>query len=412
MGAIDRKITESGKFMERGQALTEFAIFGSILLFCVAMLIQYGLEANYQQQAQMEAFRKAQKMAFYNKGPNSSASLTLIKDKPFPDPNDQMGFAERYPVSASASATWNTDQSAPYISKFSDTPDAGDLPAVHFEVNGVDRTSQVNVRQEGKVPGTFAYYNDSLGNMAKAASPGNDNAFGFYTARFEKRPCPSQITVAFEDPQHNNPHNPAGREYFTVTVNKEDIVVMNMDDTTFGHTEVDSGVSDDTELLMSPYFRYGGLKYKITQADVDGDGKLEYIIAVNKKKDLFYIDYHDYYGAKRQTTVYTTAGGLQIDTDFTQVNAWDKMPVWGDGSWALTDAKPEDRQGLIQDSEKRIRHARSKIVTTQENGVISSHTDLNATQRIIHKFRMNDGQVVEIPVEFSKTGSYYNWNNP
>ncbi len=369
----------------RGQALTELAIFGSILLFCLAMLIQYALEANYRQQAQMEAFRKAQKIAFYKQGPASSTSLLLLKDKPLVDPGDKWGFAERTPIIGSGNAVWDTNLSAGYVKSFAGMPSEDDLPAMYFEIDKGDLA---------KVKGT-----------ARASVPseaGEDNVFGLHMAAFKKIPCPAVVIVEFADPDHSQ-----GTEYIKVGVPRDAIKVMNLeiattvdDDTHLEQDpEVHGVVGDDEELLMHPYFRYKGMKYKITLADVDGDGKLENVIAANKNKELFYIDSHDGYSDTPASGETLVAGEIQIDEDRTSVYPWDE-----EGK-----AKIEDRQGLIQDFKKTIKHQESKIVKTE--GDINPNTELHATQEITHYIRLNNGTVLEIPATFTvDKNKLYNWD--
>lgn len=391
----------------KGQALIELAIFGSILLFCVAALIQYGLQANYQQEAQMEVFRKAQKMAFYRDGPNSAVSLVLFKNKSIPDPRDQFGFAERITVPASESVVWDTDQSAQYVKKFpkesgklkaffesifgsssKDQPKEEDLPAVYFEIEGVNRKTSVNDKDNNPT-------GKKIKDVAKAAvSSGENNVFGFYTAKFEKRACPPELTVVFEDRKHTQ-----GTEYIKEIVPKGEILLARLEGG-FGNMEAET----DSELLMYPYFIRKGsiMKQRITDADLDGDGHLESIIAADKGLNLFYIDSHD--------SVYDSSipkgGEIQIDTAYAQIESGDKDVTTGQL------LSPNDRQGLLQDFEKTIEHRESKIVKTKEAGVITSKTTLNAKQTIYHKFRLNDGQIVSIPIEFSTdpNKALYQWN--
>lgn len=361
----------------KGQALTELAIFGSILLFCVAMLIQYGLDANYQQQAQMEAFRKAQKIAFHKDGPGSSTSLVLVKDKPFPDPRDQWGYAERYPIVGNANVVWNTNLQAQYVTKFPAntlTPKEkenlqADLPAMYFEIDQANKPSQAGafVPPEAK----------------------EDKVFGFYTAMFKKINCPPKLTVVFDDPEHKNPNK---TEYIEVPVNKDDIKVMRIEGS-FGDLEAEN----NNELLMSPYFIYEGLKRKITDADVDGDGKLEQIIAADQNKMLFYVDSHDDINKTPSGTA--VAGSLDIDTDYLNVAAGDW--VWDGQNKKWVELKPEHRQGSLGDFKKEIQHNGSQIVRSEDKGTVTSATTLNATQTIVHEIRLNNGSVVEIPAQFT-----------
>lgn len=404
MGSI--RIVPTKKVMETGQALTELAIFGSILLLCVATLLQYGLEANYQQQVQMEAFRKAQKIAFYRSGPNASTSLVLVKDKAYPDPRDQFGFPERYPVAASENVVWDVNQNAQYVKKFPDVgvpadqmPKEKDLPALYFDIEKGDLTKLNQAIPSGQRP--------SLPSEA-----GQKNAFGFYTAKFDKIACPDNITVIFEDPTpaHNALGNTGHTQYFTVQVAKGAIRVARIQGD-FGNTKTDP----DYQLLMHPYYEYigNGLKYLITEADVDGDGEMETIIGADKYKNLFYVDYHDAYlnGSLQPSGL---GGAIQIDSSNMQVEAGDKVKFWNGEKWILGgNLQPKDRQGMLQDFDKTAHHTDSKIVKKEEKGVITSQqTTLNAKQRFIHKFRLNGGTIVEIPVEVSTDPSkaLYDWS--
>ncbi|MDP3732459.1 MAG: hypothetical protein Q8R31_05535 [Candidatus Omnitrophota bacterium] len=386
------------KFSKKGQALTELAIFGSILLFCVAMLTQYGLDANYQQQIQMEAFRKAQKIAFYRSGPNAATSLALVKDKPFPDPRDQFGFAERNTVVASGSVVWDTNLSSQYIKDFDGSALETDLPAVYFEIEGVDGKTVVNKATQDKI--------EDIAHATVPLEAGENNAFGFYTARFDKAPCPDVITVPDETTVVI-----AGKKqtvYTTKQIKKSDIWVGRIEGAIGSEIKTKTG----SVSLMYPYYRddddadYPLLKRRIADADVDGDGELEYIIGADKDKNLFYVDSHD----PKQSSSGTIAGAIQIDTRYTQIEAGDR--IWDEKTMKWIELTPEHRQGMIQDFEKTLKHAGSQIVKTENAGAIISKTKLDAEQVITHKIRMNGGQVLDIPVKFPTDPNkvLYKWN--
>ena len=381
----------------KAQALTELAIFGSILLFCVAMLLQFGLQANYQQEVQMESFRKAQQMAFNKRGPGATSSLVVVKNKAYPDPRDKFGFAESSPISADSSVVWDTDQSAQYVKKFEDQPDKGDLPAIYFNVEKVDLTQLNNTLPASQRP-----------NVPKMA--GQNDTFGFYTARYEKRACSGSVTVVFEDRKHTK-----GTEYVTKTIPCSDIRVARLEGGFGSQTPANIG----TTLLMSPYYRSSSDSpiQKITDADVDGDGQLERVIAADASKTFLYIDYHDKHGQGSVSPSATVAdgGAIQIDSLYAQVGPEDKECLsWDEStqtckSWRYL--QPADRQGMIQDYEKSVKYNENRITKTEEEGTITSKTTLNAEQKVTQKFRLNNGQVVEIPVELKKSGVYYNWPN-
>ncbi len=403
------RIAGSNKFPQKGQALMELAIFGSVLLFCLAMLVQYGMEANYQQQVEMEAFRKAQKMAFNRSGPNAATSLVLIKDKGIPDPRDQFGYAERNPTVSGQNVVWDTEQQAQYVKKFTDNPKPEDLPAVFFEIDWANRNTVITSGEK-------------IGDVAKAPVPaGENNAFGFYTARFEKRSyasLPDEIFVVTEDPTHKNPKNKSGSEYFALKINKADIWVGRIEGMGFGEGEIKT--DPDYVLLMYPYYRDSSsssiLKRRITDADLDGDGEMENIIGADKDKQLFYIRYKNSYAVSHLPGSPTVVGGdLQVDATYSQIEAGDKVKVWDSAKAEFVLGgylSPEQRQGMIKDFEKTTKHAASKIEKTKDASGITSKTTLAATQRIMHKFRLNSGKIVSIPVEISTNPNppLYDWS--
>ncbi|MDD5004885.1 MAG: hypothetical protein PHS93_00035 [Candidatus Omnitrophica bacterium] len=100
---------------KNGQALLELSIFGSLILLLLGVLVAYGLRYNFQQQAQMEAFRKAQELAFKNDNggqPYGSATYVLVKDRHIPDPSSPFGVGQVSPFMASASVTRDSNADA------------------------------------------------------------------------------------------------------------------------------------------------------------------------------------------------------------------------------------------------------------------------------------------------------------
>jgi hypothetical protein len=88
-------------FKQKGQSILELAIFGSILIGLLGILINYGLKFNYQQKAMMQAFRQA-----YNAS-QEGGSYTLIVDKHIPDPANAFGFGSVSNIASSAGVTRN-----------------------------------------------------------------------------------------------------------------------------------------------------------------------------------------------------------------------------------------------------------------------------------------------------------------
>jgi hypothetical protein len=401
---------------KRGQALVELAIFGSILLFCVTVMIQYALEGSYSQQVQMEAFRRAQKLAYYKSGPGSASAVTLIKDKPIPDLRDQWGFAERSPVMGSGSVAWDSAMAGMYVKSFSNQtksqlPDASDLPTMYFMVANATLSPELKNAAQGYVP----------------SGAGQNQVFGFHNAQFEKLACASTTSTPSDSTPNgkrgtitvvrDNPDCPKNggecNDYLMEEVPCSAIKVMlfepsltEVDGQPRVTIEVDTDVDDYTELLMSAYYiDPTGLKRRISAADLDGDNRLEDIIAVNKDMIFLYIDSHiknDKPGSEG-TPVETQQdnGNLAIDTDYAAVSPYPYGEKYSDpDSGKLMTIN--DRQSMLTDFNKTITHTGSSFVKTETKGVdtITTSTTLNASQKIIRKIRLNDGQEIIIPSEF------------
>ena len=126
----------NGYFNQKGQALVELATFGTILLFCLAMLVNFGLQANYQQEIEMKAFRQAMQQAYNNdsKGPSAGSDVNLIEDKVGINTQDPYGVSERYPFGAGSKVTWNNNIMDEYLDQSNNTrPEY--LPQTSYKVN-------------------------------------------------------------------------------------------------------------------------------------------------------------------------------------------------------------------------------------------------------------------------------------
>ncbi len=145
---------------KKGQAILELALFGSILIFCLGVLIRYGLSMNYSQHLQMQAFRQAVKRA-YDDGRDTfvNASYSILEDKPIPDPADPYGLSERSIFGASASAVWsNQVYGAPTYDAISD------LPRVDYQINGKRYSFTTGAFKEVSYRGQKLWEKDEKGN--------------------------------------------------------------------------------------------------------------------------------------------------------------------------------------------------------------------------------------------------------
>lgn len=114
-----------------GQALAELAVFGSIFLMILGAVISYGLKYNYQQEAQMQAYRRALKIASDQN--RASGSYMIMADKHIPDPADSFAVGSPTSIAAGASVTRTNQLDAR-------ATDAPGLPATVLRI----QTSQNN----------------------------------------------------------------------------------------------------------------------------------------------------------------------------------------------------------------------------------------------------------------------------
>ncbi|MDD4907722.1 MAG: hypothetical protein PHJ00_01510 [Candidatus Omnitrophica bacterium] len=85
------------------QATTELAIFGSLIIICLAVLISYGQSLQEQQILQQQAFRAALKKAYDE---NAFASYNIIKNPRTANLFGGYGEGGRSSTSAGASVAW------------------------------------------------------------------------------------------------------------------------------------------------------------------------------------------------------------------------------------------------------------------------------------------------------------------
>jgi len=96
---------------QAGQALLEFAIFGSLALFALAFLIQIGLRVNYQQEIDQQTFRRAlAKSDSYSVVEPPGVTYLQFRDRQIPSPADGFAVMPRVATQGAASVVWGTFQ--------------------------------------------------------------------------------------------------------------------------------------------------------------------------------------------------------------------------------------------------------------------------------------------------------------
>ncbi len=117
----------------RGQALLELAIFGSIIIMLIGILLNYGLRANFQQAALQKAFRKALAESVKSSDDNAPSSVSYVRteDKHIPDPTNFLGQGQIMPFVSSASVTnsYKLDLGA---------DNQAELPVIKIDINSLE----------------------------------------------------------------------------------------------------------------------------------------------------------------------------------------------------------------------------------------------------------------------------------
>ena len=118
--------------------MLELAVFGSMLILVLGMLINYGLGADFNQQAAMESFRKA--LGDASTSGKGTATIVLIKDRHIANPAHPFAFGQIIPISSSASVVKD-----PLMQVMPQVPD--DLPTVTLAI-GADAQGRPQQQME------------------------------------------------------------------------------------------------------------------------------------------------------------------------------------------------------------------------------------------------------------------------
>lgn len=111
-----------------GQALLELALFGSILLMLLGVMVSFGMRYSYQQKAMMGAFRKTlNESAVYERG--GQASVTTVSDEHIPNPANPFAIGSVSPFISGASVVRSYK-----LHENADTEE--DLPQMTIQIQG------------------------------------------------------------------------------------------------------------------------------------------------------------------------------------------------------------------------------------------------------------------------------------
>lgn len=147
-----------------GQALVEFAIFGSLFLMALAFLVQIGLRMNYQQEIEQQTFRRAMNAA-QQEGDEESQLTTYyqVRQRQIPDPSDGFAVQPRVRTESSATVVWSE-----FLTFLDRGRDSQPRTLVHLdnadETNSVlvVRSEDLKKQQIGSTAECSAYYHDCI----------------------------------------------------------------------------------------------------------------------------------------------------------------------------------------------------------------------------------------------------------
>ena len=115
-----------------GQALIELTVFGSLVILMLGLLINYGMNADFQQYGAMETFRAALQMT--DEKPDGETlrgvgSVMVLRDRHVPNPATPFGVGEITPSSHSSNVTRDNLM-------YKGPLQTGYLPRVRFMLDG------------------------------------------------------------------------------------------------------------------------------------------------------------------------------------------------------------------------------------------------------------------------------------
>ena len=361
----------------KGQALVELAVFSSLFLFTLAMLIQYGLNFNYQQEHNMVAFRKALDQASSAGEHAQQGSVVTVNDRAYPDPQDESGVSQHYPVSASAGVLWsNKLQGRLEYNLNLDKGTADDRPRLVMEVNN-------------------------------ARVPGSDEQGQLYTAGYKEQsltPTDSVGKLKVNEPDCNSMDCQNVNDIYTGNFSDWQYISMDMGNVNVVECGGCAARGEDPSTCRDPEYcdkpedsHYTGTIIDKAakdldigssgEIDVDGDGKIETVLPLNKD-DIGWID--------QGTTV---NGGYETYKVYKyyvkRLRVFDNQA----GTIDLTADKPQGIQPGYN------RQMRAQVSNSSENNwlqpnVINNTSDISSQERISRKLLLNNpgGAAIESTV--------------
>jgi hypothetical protein len=131
--------------MRRAQALLEIAVFGTIIVMLLGVLISYGIRYNSQQKLMQQSYRQSLSKAVSQ--PGIPITNVILKDTHMPNPADVFGVGSISPFVGSAGAITRDYQMSETATEESE------LPRIVMNINGQEYTYRAaGFRDESNVP--------------------------------------------------------------------------------------------------------------------------------------------------------------------------------------------------------------------------------------------------------------------
>jgi hypothetical protein len=352
----------------KGQSMVELSVCGAILLLCLGALVQYGMVANYQQSMQMQAFRKAIRVAYHKHGPGSGSSVAMTHDKRIPDASDPFGLGKRTPISGGGGVTFDanlyeayTQAGAPgtYIKEYSDsaTPATKHLPQMIVEINDTLSLPESSIDDQ---------IIDTIGFGEGALTTASYKRCGCNGVLAQECGDAGNISVAAEN-------TGSGDVYISNIVNCNNIQV--------NLSEADTQVAS---------VRIGGLKQNLSSGDFDNDGFEESVVFVagTSGSSASDCDSSDYCGTLSKVLYLDNETGL-INPQMTVVHPWE------DNKGTLA-----DQQGLLPGFNVREEYHANIAKEESPDNITTTTTYGDTKQVTTHTLSMNGPFVVDYQTEF------------
>ncbi len=255
----------------RGQAATELAIFGAIVIFLLGAIIRVVVSSGQGQDVSLKTARYAL-LQSYKAGQNqetnrSNASVVFIEDRLSPD-FGKYGAVERAPFMAQGSGTMTPHLMMPLDE--TELQDPRHLPVMDFFINGQHFAfSTGRIMHKAVAPGAIFYQIVANMDNSTAGTGNSDPSQAARQEMLEKKfcvadPCPGILSVAQRFDLNRNGNfsdDPLPSQYNDMAWQWRGVQAIK------GKTDQDKALYIDGGHGIYPSF------------DVDGDGKEETIYA-------------------------------------------------------------------------------------------------------------------------------------